>query len=176
MPKREGSKKIKKRSVMLTVVDALSEDAGLGITTLNQVTQEELGVRSGDIVQISFNGENAVAVVEPGSHKSASHTALSRSTHDLLGVTTGNQIRVSKPAVSNAKKVTLRPSIRLPDSIEVPGEWSVHLRNHLSESSLTEGAKVWVPLEGMECRFNVIDVMPKGVVRVTKDTEFEIEE
>ncbi len=172
---KESGKKSKKKSAMLTVVDALNEDAGLGIATINRAVQEDLGVRNGDIVQISFNGESAVAVVEEGSHRSDSHTALSAKTHGQLGVSSGKQVRVSRAEVAEAKTVVLAPSVKLPESA-VQDDWNAHLRNHLSETSLTEGAKVWIPIPGMECRFSVVDVRPKGVVRVTRNTEFTLEE
>lgn len=176
MSKGDGSKNTRKKSMLLTVVDALDEDSGLGIATLNREVQRELGVNTGDIVQISFNGESAVAVVEEGKHKSASHTAISRNTHDQLGITTGEQVTVLKSSVANADRVSLRSSLKLPDSADRPKNWNGHLRNHLSGSNIANGSSVWIPLQGMECRFHVIDVRPKGVVRVTRDTEFTVEE
>lgn len=176
MSRGSGSGRAKKKSLMLTVVDALNEDAGLGIATINRAVQEDLGVRNGDIVQISFNGESAVAVVEEGSHKSPSHTSLSRNTHNQLGIVSGKQVKVSRADVADAERVVISPSVRLPEDITVDMDWNVQLKNHLSEVSLTEGTKVWIPMRGMECRFNVLNVKPKGVVRVTKDTEFALEE
>ena len=175
MPKGDGVKGAKKKSLLLTVVDALDEDVGLGIATLNKEVQGELGVRSGDIVQISFNGESAVAVVEEGKHRSASHTSLSMKTHDQLGLTTGEQVMVLKSRVADADRVTLRSSVRLPDA-GTPKDWNSHLRNHLGGLSIAGGSSVWIPLQGMECRFHVIDVKPHGVVRVTKNTKFDMEE
>lgn len=158
--------------IEVTVKEAAHEDAGRGIARLSIEVMRQLGLVSGDVIEIQGK-RKAAAVVWPGFQQDTGYGII-RIDGTLRGNTgTGidEKVKVRKLEVTYAKKITVQPTqaIRL-----VGGEQ--YLARVLRGNVVTEGQAYRVPIIGNTLTFVISKVVPKGVGIVGDDTEIELRE
>ncbi len=174
-------KKIKKNIVeefSAIVADGMYRDNNLGVVPLTKTIQKKLKVLPGDIIELSFSGKKTVATVIEGYNKDSksNYVRLDKRTRDQLGIILGEEITLTKPQVFNANEVIVRPKGKIPHTIPVPIDWQTYFRQRLVNKGVIEGDKISMPVLGVNIEFDVVNVQPLGVCKVTSETTFDFSE
>jgi len=183
----------KTEELKLRVMEALQKDVGRGIVRVSQKNLKKLGLRPGDIVQITGSRTTAAIVA-----------TLPEEDHDVIrmdgyirrnaGVSLGDEVTVRKAEVQEAKKVVLAPAQR-GVFVQIPGELVKQnllgrpvVKGDLIVASnrspayyggspfdeLLRGLFEAMPLGFGELKFVVVNTSPKGIVKITNATEVEV--
>ena len=161
-----------KDSYEVTVKEAFHGDAGRGMARLSMDVMKDLGVVSGDIIEIEGK-KKATAVVWPGYPEDTRKSILRIDGNIRSNAGTGidERVKIRKIEVAYAKKVVIQPTqpIRL-----VGGEQ--YLLRLLRGRSVQEGQAVRVDVLGNPLTFVIAKVVPNRVGVVSDDTEIELRE
>jgi transitional endoplasmic reticulum ATPase len=157
--------------IELTVASALVTDDGRGVARIDSKARKILGLISGDVIEIKGKRKSTAAVVWQ-THQQDEGLDFIRIDGYLrqnIGVGIGDRVFVTKADVKNAEKVVIAPppNQRTPISPDF-GEYA---KNRLEDKPLVKGDVVPVPMFGYVFNFVVVQVVPHGVVKVTKETE-----
>ena len=158
----------------LTVRAAEKRDAGRGIARLPETARKQLGLLSGDTVEI--RGDRvAVAKVWPGGAGAHDGSVLiDADTRANAGVKVGDTVTIAAVDVSDADRVTLSAPGRLAE-VDVSREVVERaLSRELRDRPVTEGEAVHVERLG-GLRFVVARTAPAGTVRITASTDVSVE-
>ncbi|MEM3739175.1 MAG: CDC48 family AAA ATPase, partial [Thermoplasmata archaeon] len=166
-----------KQSLILQVAEALQQDIGLGRARIDTETRLRLGVKPGDIVEITGKKTTAAKVFkilqeDEGKGKIRIDSLIRKN----AGVSINDRVVVSKAAPTHARKIVLAPynvNLRYPDGIEY-----IALKA-LVDRPLTKGDFITIPgmaLKSGSLIFVVTHTDPKGLVLVTDETVIKIEE
>jgi len=158
--------------IEVTVKEAAHDDAGRGIARLSIEVMRQLGLVSGDVIEIQGK-RKAAAVVWPGFQQDTGYgiIRIDGTLRSNTGTGIDEKVKVRKLEVTYAKKITVQPTqaIRL-----VGGEQ--YLARVLRGNVVTEGQAYRVPIIGNTLTFVITKVVPKGVGIVGDDTEIELKE
>jgi transitional endoplasmic reticulum ATPase len=156
----------------VTVKEAAHDDAGRGIARVSIEVMKNLGLVSGDVIEIQGK-KKAAAIVWPGFAQDTGYGVLRVDGNIRGNAGTGidEKVKISKSEAAYAKKVVIQPTqpIRL-----VGGEQ--YLSRVLRGRSVIEGQTVRVDVIGNSITLVIAKVMPKGIAIVTDDTEIELKE
>lgn len=155
----------------LTVVGAEKRDAGRGVARLPEGSRSQLGVLSGDTVLI--DGERStVAKVWPATGDLAAGTIqIDADTRANAGVSIGDEVTVRKQAVSNAKRVTIRPPVSLSSADQETVERAI--KRGLRDRPVSTGQRIRIErLAGGP--FEITDTQPSGTVYITEETDVRV--
>ncbi len=174
---KKSDKKLKKENLKIfsaIVAEGMYRDKNLGVVPLTETIQKKLGVSKGDIVEIAFNKKKVVATAIDGYKKDSqsNYIRLDRRTRDELNVILGEEVTISKPLISNAKEVIVKTPEKIPRTIPVPIDWQTYFRQRLENKGIIEGSKINMPTLGLDIEFDVVNVLPLGVCKITKETKF----
>lgn len=168
---------VEKQSLILIVAEALQQDIGLGRVRIDLETRLRLGVKPGDIVEITGKKTTAAKVFKiPQEDEGRGKIRMDSLIRKNAGVSINDRVVVSKATPVPAKKVTLAPyniNLRYPEGIEY-----IALKS-LVDRPLTKGDFITIPgmaLKSGALIFVVIHTDPKGLVLVTNDTYIKVEE
>lgn len=168
---------MEKQSLILQVAEALQQDIGLGRARIDTETRLRLGVKPGDIIEITGKKTTAAKVFkilqeDEGKGKIRIDGLIRKN----AGVSINDRVVVSKAMPSPARKITLAPynvNLRYPEGIEY-----IALKA-LVDRPLTKGDFINIPgmaLKSGSLIFVVTHTDPKGLVLVTNDTYIKVEE
>jgi len=156
----------------VTVKEAAHDDAGRGIARVSIEVMKNLGLVSGDVIEIAGK-RKAAAIVWPGFAQDTGGAILRVDGNIRSNVGTGidEKVRIRKSEAAYAKRVVIQPTqpIRL-----VGGEQ--YLSRLLRGRSVVEGQTVRVDVIGNAITLVIAKVVPKGIAIVTDDTEIELKE
>ena len=158
--------------VQLRVGDAKQRDVGRGIARLDQETMRKLGISAGDVLEIT--GKRATSAIAWPAYSEDQNQSIIR----IDGFTRKNasvainEYIITKPAtVKNATNVVLAP---VDMHLNVDEDFTNFVRNRLMERTFVEGDTTLVMMLGHAIPFSVTKSRPHGIVRITKDTQFQI--
>ena len=158
--------------VQLRVGDAKQRDVGRGIARLDQETMRKLGISAGDVLEIT--GKRATSAIAWPAYSEDQNQSIIR----IDGFTRKNasvainEYIIAKPAtVKNATNVVLAP---VDMHLNVDEDFTNFVRNRLMERTFVEGDTTLVMMLGHAIPFSVTKSRPHGIVRITKDTQFQI--
>ncbi|MCP1714604.1 transitional endoplasmic reticulum ATPase [Methanocalculus alkaliphilus] len=161
-----------KDSMDLIVKEAAHGDAGRGIARLSIDVMKQLGLVSGDVIEISGR-KKAAAIVWPGFPEDTGRAVIriDGNVRSNAGAGIDDRVRIKKLEAGYATKITIQPTqpIRL-----VGGEQ--YLKRMLHGRSVSSGQTVRVNVLGNPLTFVIAKVSPKGIAIVTEDTEVELKE
>ena len=162
--------------IELTVADALVTDSGRSVARIDSKSRKMLDVLSGDIIEIKGKKKSTAAITWQ-SHPSDEGLGFIRIDGYIrqnLGVGIGDKIFVSKAAVKDAEKVILAPPVgqKMPLSPDFP-EFA---KKRLDGRPLVKGDSIPIPMFGIVFNFIVVQVVPHGVVKITRDTNLVVKE
>ncbi len=164
--------------VELTVSDALITDSGRGIARLDTKSQKQLGLGSGDVVEIKGKSKSTAAVVWQAhpSDEGLGFIRIDGYLRQNIGVGIGDKVFVSKAEVHDAEKVTIAP----PSNQRPPlsPDFAEYAKRRLESQGrpLIKGDSVQIPMFGLVFSFIVVQVMPHGIVKVSRDTQLVVKD
>ncbi len=185
-------------TVRLQVASAQKQDVGKGVARISKDALEALGVRAGQIVEITGQRTTASIVVPPyAEDQGLSIIRLDGLQRANAGIGIGDHVEISRAEVQAAQKVVIAPAQK---NVQLSGPGQALLRT-LYQRPLVAGdlisTAVYQRTPGMdgnqfpeeifralfqqrafglqEIRLRVISTTPRGIVQVTEDTEIELE-
>jgi len=163
-----------KKSIALKVQDPDPTHVGRNIVTLDRKTKEELGITSGDLVEIQGSKKTA-AVVWPARAEDEGKAVIRMDNliRHNCGVGLGEKVSVAKAEYKDAKKVVLAPTqeVRI-----IASGYDRVLKKTFIGRPLTKGDRVWITVFGSGFIYAVLDTNPRGIVKVTDFTQFVLKE
>lgn len=158
--------------VEVIIKEAAHEDAGRGIARLSIDVMKNLGLVTGDVVEI--RGKNvSCAIIWPSVQQDAGHGTIKIDGNIRSNVGSGidEKVRIRKCVAKYANKVVIQPTqlIKL-----VGGEQ--YFSRILKGRPVIEGQTIRVDIIGNTVTLVIAKVVPKGIVIVTDETEIELKE
>ncbi|MEM4390347.1 MAG: CDC48 family AAA ATPase [Candidatus Diapherotrites archaeon] len=162
------------KEIVLRVEEPDPSHVGRNIITLDRKTKDELGVTSGDIVEI-IGTQHTAAVIWPARQEDEGKGLIRMDNliRRNAGVVLGDKVVVMKAEFSEAKKVVLAPTqdIRI-----IASGYDRVLKKNFIGRPLNKGDHVLISVFGSGFIYQVVDTNPRGIVKVTDFTQFVLRE
>lgn len=155
--------------VELKVVEAMARDVGRGIARIDPVVIEELGLSSGDVVEIRGK-KRTVARVWPGYPEDRGQRIIRIDGYIRrnAGVGIDDKVKVKKVAAQPAKLIKLAPT----EELRIVGG-EAYLRQYLENMAMTKGDVIEINIMGRKIGLVVTSHQPPAdAVIVTYATRF----
>lgn len=160
------------KEITLRVVEAYHRDAGRGIARIDMDAMKELGLVSGDIIEIAGKSK-ASAVVWPAYNedRGLGIIRIDGNIRSNAHVGIDDKVVVRKAEAHPAAKITIAPTqpVRI-----VGGE--DYLRRYLEGRPVQKGESLRVEMLGNPLTFVITATQPSGVVIAGKDTQIALKE
>jgi len=161
-----------KKEAVLRVAEAYYRDVGRSIARVDPEVMEELGLQSGDIIEII--GKNSVpAIVWPGypEDRGKRIIRIDGSLRSNAGVGIDDKVRIRKVEAKPAEKLVIAPT----EPIRFMGG-ETYLLRLLEGRPVKRGQKIRVEVFGHVLTFVIVSTKPTGVVIVNRDTVIDLKE
>ncbi len=161
-----------KPNITLKVAEARQRDIGRQKVRIDGLSMRQINVTTGDVVEI--NGKKSTSAIAWPAYPEDQNAGLIRMDKLLRNnadVGLSEKVTVSKANAKNAKTVTLAP-FQTPVAIDYSFENFV--KRKLLGYPLTEEDTVLIPILGKSLPFTVTSTTPKGIIRITEDTELKV--
>ena len=161
-----------KSNITLKVAEARQRDIGRQKVRIDGLSMRQINVTTGDVVEIK--GKKVTAAIAWPAYPEDQNAGLIRMDKLLRNnadVGLSDKVTVSKANAKNAKVVTLAP-FQTPVAIDYSFENFV--KRKLLGYPLTEEDTVLIPILGKSLPFTVTSTTPKGIIRITEDTELKV--
>ena len=161
-----------KPSMTLKVAEARQRDIGRQKVRIDGLSMRQINVTTGDVVEIK--GKKTTAAIAWPAYPEDQNAGLIRMDKLLRNnadVGLSEKVTVTKANAKNAKVVTLAP-FQTPVAIDYSFENFV--KRKLLGYPLTEDDTVLIPILGKSLPFTVTSTNPKGIIRITEDTELKV--
>lgn len=158
--------------IQLRVGDAKQRDVGRGIARLDQNAMRKLGISAGDVIEIA--GKRATSAIAWPAYSEDQNQSIIRIdgfTRKNASVAINEYVVVKPATVKNATNVVLAP---VDMHLNVDEDFTNFVKNRLMERTFVEGDTTLVMMLGHAIPFGVTKSRPHGIVRITKDTQFQI--
>ncbi len=159
--------------VNLRVAEAYHKDVGRGIARIDTRLMQQMGLVSGDIIEISGKA-NTYAIVWPNAEHGPGQENRIRIDGNLRSnakVGIDDKVTIQKVRAKHAQKVILAPS----QSVQFVGG-KHYIRRIIEGRPLNKGQQIRVEAVNRSLTYVVVSTKPAGPVVVTKDTEIVIKE
>ncbi|MGC8568304.1 MAG: CDC48 family AAA ATPase [Candidatus Micrarchaeia archaeon] len=157
--------------IELTVAGALVTDDGRGIARIDSKARKLLNVISGDIIEIKGKKKSTAAIVWQANpaEEGLDFIRIDGYTRQNLGVGIGDKVFITKADVQEAERVVLAP----PPNQKQPlsPDFAEYAKSKLEEKPVVKGDIVPINLFGFTFNFIVVQVVPHGIVKITRNTE-----
>jgi len=155
----------------LKVKEARVNEVGRGIARVDPEVFKELDLYSGDVLIIEGK-RKAAALVWPGPRDDIGKNVirLDGILRHNAGVALDDEIKVTKTECSDAKEIQLAP----PQAIEFSEDFPAYIQERIINMPLLQGNSIVIDVMGTQLPLSVVNVKPKGVVRITQDTQVVI--
>ncbi|MHA1531021.1 MAG: CDC48 family AAA ATPase [Candidatus Heimdallarchaeota archaeon] len=161
-----------KQNITLKVAEARQRDIGRQKVRIDGLSMRQINVTTGDVVEIK--GKKLTSAIAWPAYPEDQNAGLIRMDKLLRNnADTGlsEKVTISKANAKNAKTVTLAP-FQTPVAIDYSFENFV--KRKLLGYPLTEEDTVLIPILGKSLPFTVTSTTPKGIIRITEDTELKV--
>lgn len=163
-----------KKEIVLQVLDPDPTHVGRNIVTLDRETKISLDITSGDIVEIEGTKKTA-AIVWPARTDDEGKKIIRMDSfiRHNAGAGLNERVKVRKVIPTEAKRVILAPieEVRI-----IASGYERILKKSFLGRPLTLGDNVWVSVFGSGFIYRVVDTQPRGIVKVTGITQFQLKE
>ncbi|WP_457751717.1 CDC48 family AAA ATPase [Thermococcus sp.] len=162
-----------KREVRLKVAPAHQRDVGRGIVRIDRKAMREIGVQSGDIVEI-IGTKNTAAVAWPAypEDEGLGIIRMDGTIRKNSGVGLGDEVVIRKADVKEARRVIVAPT----EPIRFGRDFVEWFHSRLVGRPVVRGDYIKIGILGQELTFVVTATSPAGIVQITEFTEFEVSE
>ncbi|MBN1431947.1 MAG: CDC48 family AAA ATPase [Methanomicrobiaceae archaeon] len=160
------------QSYEVTIKEAAHEDAGRGIARLSIDLMQQLGLRSGDVIQISGKSK-AAAIVWPGYSQDTGKAVIRIDGNTRSNLRSGidERVKICRVDAKYADKITIQPT--QPVTLRGGEQYMARL---LSGRPVIQGQLFRVNIMGNALSFVISKVKPSGVAIVGPNTSIEIKE
>ncbi|MHA1557553.1 MAG: CDC48 family AAA ATPase [Candidatus Heimdallarchaeota archaeon] len=161
-----------KSSISLKIAEARQRDIGRQKVRIDGLSMRQINVTTGDVVEIK--GKKITAAIAWPAYPEDQNAGLIRMDKLLRNnadVGLSDKVTVTKANAKNAKVVTLAP-FQTPVAIDYSFENFV--KRKLLGYPLTADDTVLIPILGKSLPFTVTSTSPKGIIRITEDTELKV--
>ncbi len=162
--------------VELTVADALVTDSGRSMARIDSRSRKLLDVASGDIIEIKGKLKSTAATVWQAhpSDEGLGFIRIDGYLRQNVGVGIGDKVYISKVTAKDAERIVLAP----PPGQKPPlsPDFAEYAKRRLENRPLVKGDSVPIPMFGLVFNFLVVQVVPHGVVKISKDTHFIVKD
>ncbi len=159
------------QEIQLKVKESLQEDIDKGIARIPSKIMAKMQISSGDLVEVSGKSSGLVKAMRSVSEDNGdSIIRLDGTTRSNIGASIGDNIKVSKAKILEAKNVVLSPlqQVRFSDD---PTEY---FHTKLLHRPLSQAQKIVIDVFGTRLAYVVSKVDPKGYVIVTPKTKIKV--
>jgi len=159
-------------SYEVTIKEAAHEDAGRGIARLSIDVMQQLGLRSGDVIQISGKSK-AAAIAWPGYSQDTGKAVIRIDGNTRSNLRSGidERVKICRVETKYADKITIQPT--QPVRLQGGEQYMARL---LNGRPVIEGQLFRVNIMGNALSFVISKVKPSGVAIVGPNTSIEIKE
>ncbi len=167
----KGNMTDNKNEVTLKVQEAYHRDVGRGIARIDMETMRQLGMVSGDIIEIEGKGATATAVVWPGypSEEGKGVILIDGNIRSNARVGIDDRVKVRKIQAKPAERITLAPT----QPVRITGG-EYYLLKLLEGRPISKGQTIRVEMLGSPMTFVVTATRPTGTVIADMRTEVTI--
>ncbi|RLG90838.1 MAG: AAA family ATPase [Candidatus Hecatellales archaeon] len=161
------------KEIKLKVASATQRDAGRGIVRIDPRIMGQIGVSTGDIVEVEGK-KTTVAIAWPAYQEDSGLDIVRMDgvARKNAGVGIGETVTVRKAEVKKASRVTLAPTIPL----RFDEGFEEYVKQHLVGRPVVRGDNVVVGILGQPLQFVVVNTQPAGAVQITLDTVVSLQE
>ncbi len=161
-----------KPNITLKVAEARQRDIGRQKVRIDGLSMRQINVTTGDVVEIKGKKlTSAIAWPAYPEDQNAGLIRMDKLLRNNADAGLSEKVTVSKANAKNAKTVTLAP-FQTPVAIDYSFENFV--KRKLLGYPLTEDDTVLIPILGKSLPFTVTSTTPKGIIRITEDTELKV--
>ncbi len=161
-----------KKEAVLRVAEAYYRDVGRSIARIDPEVMEELGLQSGDIIEI-IGKESVPAIVWPGypEDRGKRIIRIDGSLRSNAGVGIDDRVRIRKVEAKPAEKIVIAPT----EPVRIMGG-EAYLLRLLEGRPVKRGQKIRVEVFGHVLTFVIVSTKPSGVVIVNRNTVIDLKE
>ncbi len=157
----------------LTVAEAIQMDVGRGVVRMSSEYLSRLGISSGDIVVIKGVSEcPAIVWRARAEDEGLDIIRMDGLVRYNAGVSLGDKVVVRKAEVKEAKKIILSPL----EEVSFTSDPTHFFHEKLLSRALKKDMKIAIDVLGTTLYYLVTLSSPKGIVKVTPETELVISE
>ncbi len=155
-------------TIQLKVAESKQRDVGKGRARLNVDSMDDLKIIAGDVIQI-VGKQSTVATAWPADpdDQCLGILRIDGQTRKNAGIRINEYVTLLKVSVKTAKTVTLVP---VGTRLSADHDFSDFVRNRLKGFPITEGDDISIVILGNPITFNIVEIRPKGVLRVQDET------
>jgi transitional endoplasmic reticulum ATPase len=165
--------KEEKKEIELQVAESLQEDIDKGIARLSSESLEELGIVSGDLIEIKGKNSSVVKAMRDSGKGESFFVRIDGNTRSNINSSIGEKVKVSKAEIPSAKAITLSPT---QEGIQFSSDPREYFHNKLLHKPLAMGQKTVIDVFGTRLNYVVSKTIPKGNVLVVPSTKIIVSE
>jgi transitional endoplasmic reticulum ATPase len=157
-----------RKKLELQVAESLQEDIGKGIARLSSEDMDNLGIVSGDLIEIRGKNSTVVKAMRDFTKGKNSYIRINGTIRQNIGSSIGDKIFIKPTEVNSAKSITLSPT---QEGIRFSNDPTEYFHNKLLHKPLTLGEKTVIDVFGTRLTYVISKVSPKGSVIITPETK-----
>ncbi len=159
---------VNKKTIELTVAEALQIDVGRGVVRIDSNAMNELGVETGEAILIKGKRETA-AIVWRGRPEDEGLNLIRMDgiIRHNAGVSLGDIVQVEKAETKPARVVTIAPT----EEVRFSGDPAPFFKERLIDRVFVRGDRLVIDILGTALYFVVTKTDPQGVVKITPETQ-----
>ena len=167
------------KSMSLRVSKAIPSDVGHGRARISG--ENDLGLKPGDIVEIKGEKRSTAAIYWRSRPEDAKMeiVRVDGIIRKNAGVSLGDRVTVSKVVAKECTKLVLSPVMANKQKVKFGPGIEGFARRGLSKRPVVQGDRIFIPgmtLFAEALPFAVLQTTPKGIVKVTNDTDIVIKD
>ncbi|MEM2908837.1 MAG: CDC48 family AAA ATPase [Candidatus Bilamarchaeaceae archaeon] len=154
-------------AIMLKVAEAFQNDIGRGIARIDSKAKSRLDVSTGDIIKLTGR-KTALAIVWQAhpDDEGLDMVRIDGILRQNVGIGLGENVKVEKAEVKEAKKVMLAPK----ESIRYGGGFEQYVKKRLVGKPVLKGNFLPIGIFGTSIPLVVAQTVPQGPVVITEKT------
>jgi transitional endoplasmic reticulum ATPase len=160
------------------VKESSPRDYGRKIIRISQKLMKELGISTGDFVEVEGSKGTSILQVWPLIGEDGNIVSIDGLVRSMIGVSVGDTVRIRKVEVQPAQKIVLAPVLDTGEKVVLRGlaEYADVIRENIVGKPFKKGESFIFPFISRELRFIVTTTVPATNVYVTPETEVIIKE
>ncbi len=156
------------KKIELQVAESLQEDVGKGIARISSKIMNELGIISGDLVEIKGKSKTIVKVMRDLDKGESFLIKINGTIRANANISIGEKVEVVKTMAVDAKFITLSPT---QEGIKFSNDPTEYFHMKLLHKPFTLAQKIVIDVFGTRLNYVVSKTSPKGNVLVTPATK-----
>jgi transitional endoplasmic reticulum ATPase len=158
---------------ILIVAEAHTADVGRRIARMDPKVSEELGLSTGDAIEISAGDQNVTVLNWPAYPQDYGKglIRIDGYTRNALDIGINDRVEIRKVEVKKARSIVLAPT----EPLRIMGA-EIYLAEVLQGQLVTKGDIIPLSIMGQRIDLEVISTNPVGAVTISSDTKIAVSE